>query len=660
MAYNKKNWMKAKEEEKKQWADDAIEKISFHQKSPDEALEFFKFMAKMYDYSPRNIAMMQEQYPGALFVGSKDKFKELGFNVLDDQKPINILAPNPVTYIKLPDNKMKQYKYATKEEKQKVKDNELDTVKKMYYKLSPVYDVTQTDAKPKDYPSIYPNARMELEMNDPKFAEKLKNANIKYLDSLGIPVKEENFSKNGMGVAKGYYAPGENVIGLNKLNTSSENVKTLMHETAHAVMHKHDRETPTNIKELEAELTSFVVNKHYGIDTSDFTIPYIANWTDNMNNVKDVEKSLKNISQASEKIIKGIDNELNKSMELENKKDLVFENTDEIIIGIKGVNEMDIRNFVENEKTDLSNLFGNDTQVQVKSFDGKLVDSLDSEHDMQTHISIKPNTKEIINDEYLNNVMQDLNHNYGEKLEAVSGRYPHFTTYHIEIDNDEILIHDAYGKITEMDLKKASQIEKDFVKEKMNVFQATKEPHHLHNVYADDRQPTPIKEMLEFKDFEEVYNSRIESDMSKEFIVTQLHEQDQLGDIHREGVVNEKTRERLDSLSKKLGIDKDNHFKDVVVRVIDEERVMPLKVLAENINKGKISDTFDYEVFIKPDEPLFKGKYEKAIDSSITKTITKESDKKGLSDDLNCVLNKAKENSKEKTKEAGMERSLAD
>lgn len=659
MAYNKKNWMKAKEEEKKQWADDAIEKISFHQKSPDEALEFFKFMAKMYDYSPRNIAMMQDQYPGALFVGSKDKFKELGFNVLDDQKPINILAPNPVTYIKLPDNKMKQYKYATKEEKQKVKDNELDTVKKMYYKLSPVYDVTQTDAKPKDYPSIYPNARMELEMDNPKFAERLKNANIKYLDTLGIPVNEENFSKNGMGVAKGYFSPGANVIGLNKLNTPSENVKTLMHETAHAVMHKHDRETPTNIKELEAELTSFVVNKHYGIDTSDFTIPYIANWTDNMNNVKDVEKSLKNISQASEKIIKGIDNELNKSMELENKKELVFENTDEVIIGIKGVNEMDIRNFVENEKKDLSNLFGNDTQVQVKAFDGKLIDSLDSEHDMQTHISIKPNTKEIINDEYLNNVMQDLNHNYGEKLEAVSGRYPHFTTYHIEIDNDEILIHDAYGKITEMDLKKASQIEKDFVKEKMNVFQATKEPHHLHNVYADDRQPTSIKEMLEFKDFEEVYKTKEnDNNLTNDFILTQLKEEDKLGDILREGVIDEKTKDRLNVLTKKLGVDKDGSFKQTVVRVIDEERVMPLKVLAENIKNGKISDKFDYEVFTNPEKPLFSGKFDKSVNDSITKSMIKESENKGLDNILNESLEKNKVNTKLKTRDTDMERSL--
>jgi len=30
MAYNKKSWAKAKEEEKKKWADDALEQISFH------------------------------------------------------------------------------------------------------------------------------------------------------------------------------------------------------------------------------------------------------------------------------------------------------------------------------------------------------------------------------------------------------------------------------------------------------------------------------------------------------------------------------------------------------------------------------------------------------------------------------------------------------
>lgn len=847
MAYDKKNWMKAKEEEKKQWANEAIEKISFHEKSTEEAIEFFKFMARMYDYSPRNIAMMKDQYPGALFVGSKEKFKELGFNILEDQKPINILAPNPVTYIKLPDNKMKQYKYATKEEKQKVQDNELKTVKKMFYKLAPVYDVTQTDAKPKDYPIIYPNARMELEMKDPEFAERLKNANIKYLESLGIPVNEENFSVNGLGVAKGYYSPSKNVIGLNKINTPSESVQTLMHETAHAIMHKYDRETPTNIKELEAELTSFVVNKHYGIDTSDFTIPYVATWTDNMSNVKDVEKSLKNIAQASEKIINGIDKELNNDLILENKNELrvslhgynyddykklmevhgdkikeivksddiyirkgsdnelpgqnetyfsdssyliiknennfsqsdlrdlqtelitsidmanlhnkgkmyyshavnlveikdnhlkvsnvitevgdfnlnevkgeekeyylecielfektnaisvvdnkdldhddksmsfeefkefqshlpiksnnislenqvttTFENTNEVIIGIARVGENRVKEFVENRKDHLSNIFGENTEVTYKGYDGKLIDSLNEEHDINPHISIIPNNKVTITDELLNEVIRDINDMYGEELRSESGQYPLITGYHLEINNDEILIHDAYGKITEMDLKNVSQIEKDFVVEKMNIFKSTKEPHHLHNVYSSDREPSPIKEMLEFKDFEENYHAREPEEIQKkDFVVTQLKEKDELGDIVRVGIVDEKTQERLNTLVKKLGIDREGEFKQPVIKVIDEERVMPLKTLTQNIQKGRVPKSFDYEVFLKPDKPLFKGSFNKDLGTSLTKTLTKEAENQGLGDTFKNNLSKLKNIEKEKSKDNGIERSLS-
>ncbi|VUC64714.1 LtrC-like protein [Macrococcoides caseolyticum] len=347
MAYNKKSWAKAKEEEKKKWADDALEQISFHKMNVEDVKEYFEFMSNMYDYSPRNIGMMKNQYPGAKFVASKDRFKELGFDILENQNPIKILAPNKVTYMKIENDNLKQLKYATKEEREKVKNKEIKTVQKTFYKLAPVYDLTQTNAAPEDYPKIYPNARVDLYLDNPKLAMEIKNANTRYLEKLGIPVSVENFSKNGLGTAKGYYEPLNHRIALNGLNTESENVMTLVHETAHALMHNmestYDKEYKgSNVKELEAELTSFVVNKHFGIDTSEQTIPYIANWTDNLKNIKDIESSLKDIQHTSSRIINGIEENISKEFLKEMENVTVIDN-----ISLDGNYPMDFEEFKE-------------------------------------------------------------------------------------------------------------------------------------------------------------------------------------------------------------------------------------------------------------------------------------------------------------------------
>ncbi|PKE11089.1 hypothetical protein CW685_08285 [Macrococcoides caseolyticum] len=372
MAYNKKAWAIAKEEEKKKWADDALEQISFHKMNVEDVKEYFEFMSNMYDYSPRNIGMMKNQYPGAEFVASKEKFKELGFDILENQKPIKILAPNKVTYMKLGNDNLKQLKYATKEEREKVKNKEIKTVQKTFYKLAPVYDLTQTNAKPEDYPKVYPNARIDLKLDNPKLALEIKKANIKYLEKLGIPVSVENFSVNGLGTAKGYYEPLNHKIALNSLNTESENVMTLVHETAHALMHNKESTyvkeyKGLNVKELEAELTSFVVNKHFGIDTSEQTIPYIASWTDNLKNIKDIESSLKDIQHTSSRIINGIEENISKEFLKEMQNEL---NTNNI-----------------NDKTN------NVTVIDNISLDGNYPMDFEEFKELQSYLPIKSNTK---------------------------------------------------------------------------------------------------------------------------------------------------------------------------------------------------------------------------------------------------------------------------
>lgn len=104
---------------------------------------------------------------------------------------------------------------------------------------------------------------------------------------MGVPVHTPTSSIFGireLGVAKGLFAIGKDShkeIVLNPRNTPSEEVATLIHELAHAQLHDKTRvqesgsywstkdvnELQVSIKEFQAEMVSYVVSSHYGIDT---------------------------------------------------------------------------------------------------------------------------------------------------------------------------------------------------------------------------------------------------------------------------------------------------------------------------------------------------------------------------------------------------------
>ncbi len=64
-----------------------------------------------------------------------------------------------------------------------------------------------------------------------------------------------------------------------------QTVKTLIHEIAHAFLHtkeqlKEDKRSREQ-KELEAESVAFIVCKHFGFDSDEYSFPYITSWAGN-------------------------------------------------------------------------------------------------------------------------------------------------------------------------------------------------------------------------------------------------------------------------------------------------------------------------------------------------------------------------------------------
>lgn len=327
---NKKFSRKTSEEIKeeiKELSAIALEKIGKYSNSEESMKEFADFMARFYHYSPRNNTLIQDQFEGALAVASFKDWKDKGYSINKGEKGIKILSYTPITRFKNSEGKVKQLRFATKEEKEQIKKGEIKTHKTSAYKTGHVFDISQTNAPVEDLPKIFPNRVYNFEIEEGKNAAHLKKGIDALAKELNIEIKDMKDSKFGLdelGSARGVFVQslsGESEILLNSRNTETQNLATSIHELAHAKMHhfgNEDSKFDSPTKEFQAELTSYIVCKHYGMDTSEKAIPYIANWTKNGQKLEDKQRALESVHASSKQFIEIMD----KVVTSEREKDL--------------------------------------------------------------------------------------------------------------------------------------------------------------------------------------------------------------------------------------------------------------------------------------------------------------------------------------------------
>ncbi|MDS2171839.1 ArdC-like ssDNA-binding domain-containing protein [Nesterenkonia sp. CL21] len=90
-------------------------------------------------------------------------------------------------------------------------------------------------------------------------------------------------------------------------------VKTLAHELGHVLMHGPDQEEARQhrgIGEVEAESVALMIGAAHGMDTTDYTIPYVAGWAANVdgkNPVEVVQAAGERIRKTALSILDGLD-----------------------------------------------------------------------------------------------------------------------------------------------------------------------------------------------------------------------------------------------------------------------------------------------------------------------------------------------------------------
>jgi len=254
--------------------------------------DYLKFCARLPKYSLNNQILIMLQDPKATICQSYNGWKAIGRTVKKGEKGIRILAPNPF--------KVKKEQKVFDENGDQLFDQagnpvmEIVEVPVMSYRLVSTFDVRQTEGA--DLPV---NSVEELTAGVDGYS-KLFDALTK---ASGVQVEFENIESG----AKGYYSVDRDIIVLNSGMSESQTLKTLIHETAHQMLHSKDAlkgqaKKSRYLKETEAESVAFVVCQHFGIDTSDYTFGYVAGWSEGKD-LKELKQALDTIRSTAAQII---------------------------------------------------------------------------------------------------------------------------------------------------------------------------------------------------------------------------------------------------------------------------------------------------------------------------------------------------------------------
>lgn len=344
----------------------AFQKIREYTQSPEDLMEYVEFMSKFPQLSPRNVALIQDQWRGANAVATYDQWQSMGealgikpedviqtkatyvnkrtgetkevvhqgLSVKTGEKSqITLFRPLMVRMIPVLDEnghqvkndkgnpKYKKFSDATPQEKALVKDGKLPV--RQFQERDPktgyprfttykVFELSQTTLKSESYPKAMPNRHYNFNTDQVKTKEVLEGL-CDYAETIGITMMKDE--AHVLGNAKGAFYSGEQLILINPDNTPGEKIATTIHELAHATLHTPKladqyKELPKGQKEFEAEMTSHLLSKHFGLDTSEKAIDYMASWTDNLKALDDKQlaDSLKRVHQTVSKMHKQIEN----------------------------------------------------------------------------------------------------------------------------------------------------------------------------------------------------------------------------------------------------------------------------------------------------------------------------------------------------------------
>lgn len=270
----------------------------------DRYLAYLKTMSKFHRYSFGNVLLIAMQCPSASCVAGFHAWKKnFGRTVKKGEKGIRILAPCPYT-------RMVETEKIDPHSKRPVLDasgapvRETVLVHKQAFRPVTVFDISQTEGK--ELPTL---GIRELTGDVAQYDRIIAAVT----DLAPVPVRYDVAILQG--TSKGCYSHLEQCIYIRPDMSQTQTLKTLIHETAHSMLHaatvengeitetvKKDRHT----REVEAESIAYVVCRHFGIDTAEYSFGYIAGWSKDRE-LPELRSALECIRSTAAGLIDGIE-----------------------------------------------------------------------------------------------------------------------------------------------------------------------------------------------------------------------------------------------------------------------------------------------------------------------------------------------------------------
>ena len=274
--------------------------------------EFLKTMAKFHNYSFNNTMLIAMQRPDATLVTSYKNWQSMGRQVMKGEKGITIIAPAPY-------KKMKEKEVLDENQRPimgtdgKPKTEQVE-VTVPHFKAVTVFDIAQTSGEP--IQTLAPELLTAAVQDFDSFMQAIQKISP-------VPIRFDEIDGN----ANGYYHNADKEIVIKKGLSESQTLKTAIHETAHAKL--HDREIMESLgvekdrltKEVEAESVAYCVCSSFGLDTSDYSFPYIAGWSSSRE-MKEMKASMDVIRKTAGEMINRLTEELEIILEEKQKTEL--------------------------------------------------------------------------------------------------------------------------------------------------------------------------------------------------------------------------------------------------------------------------------------------------------------------------------------------------
>lgn len=244
--------------------------------SSDNFKKYLKLMSKFHNYSANNVCLILMQCPNASMVASATLWNTMGRHPKKGTKAIRIILPN-------------FYKKKVEEENE---NGEKVVVQRdaVYFSIGNVFDVEQTCGE--ELPGIC------RELQEGEDGEEIKTLIQAAAEVSQTPIMYWNLKDS----SKGFYSKQKNQIVIKKDMSNLQTCKTLIHEIAHSRLHSEETGKTKQVKEIEAESIAFVVCSYFGLDTSEYSFEYVANWARDKD-TKELKEILNSIQKETKKLI---------------------------------------------------------------------------------------------------------------------------------------------------------------------------------------------------------------------------------------------------------------------------------------------------------------------------------------------------------------------